>query len=120
MNTRYDNHAPFAHGHRSHPISLLSEAVASADKTLIDQLVLREDISRHAYHKWDAAGRPDGDGVHFWLEAERELADRAPLENQAAQKGGEAERQDEDKRGRDTSQDADRHSGIRHVHSLKL
>ena len=26
-----------------------------------------------AYRKWVAAGRPIGDGVAFWLEAEREL-----------------------------------------------
>jgi len=26
-----------------------------------------------AYLKWEAAGRPEGDGVSFWLEAEREL-----------------------------------------------
>jgi hypothetical protein len=26
-----------------------------------------------AYQKWEAAGCPDGDGVNFWLEAEREL-----------------------------------------------
>lgn len=26
-----------------------------------------------AYRKWEAAGWPPGDGVNFWLEAEREL-----------------------------------------------
>jgi hypothetical protein len=26
-----------------------------------------------AYQKWEAAGKPTGDGVNFWLEAEREL-----------------------------------------------
>ena len=26
-----------------------------------------------AYYKWEQAGRPCGDGVHFWLEAEREF-----------------------------------------------
>jgi Protein of unknown function (DUF2934) len=26
-----------------------------------------------AYHKWAMAGRPNGDGLKFWLEAEREL-----------------------------------------------
>ncbi len=26
-----------------------------------------------AYFKWEAAGRPPGDGVEFWVEAEREL-----------------------------------------------
>lgn len=26
-----------------------------------------------AYLKWEAAGKPDGNGVSFWLEAEKEL-----------------------------------------------
>ncbi len=26
-----------------------------------------------AYQKWEAAGKPAGDGVQFWLEAEQEL-----------------------------------------------
>jgi hypothetical protein len=26
-----------------------------------------------AYLKWEAAGKPPGDGVNFWLQAEREL-----------------------------------------------
>jgi hypothetical protein len=26
-----------------------------------------------AYELWEAAGHPEGDGVEFWLEAEREL-----------------------------------------------
>ncbi|MEX1026821.1 MAG: DUF2934 domain-containing protein [Candidatus Paceibacterota bacterium] len=29
-------------------------------------------IREAAYHKWERAGRPAGDGVEFWLEAERE------------------------------------------------
>jgi hypothetical protein len=32
----------------------------------------RELIRNSAYHKWEAAGRPEGDGVDFWLEAEKE------------------------------------------------
>jgi hypothetical protein len=36
-----------------------------------------EDVIRHrAYLKWLAAGMPDGDGVKFWLEAEREFLKR--------------------------------------------
>lgn len=27
-----------------------------------------------AYQKWEAAGKPAGDGVQFWLTAERELS----------------------------------------------
>lgn len=32
-----------------------------------------EQIRVRAYEKWCRAGRPTDDGVHFWLEAEREL-----------------------------------------------
>jgi hypothetical protein len=32
-----------------------------------------DDVRRRAYEKWEAAGRPDGDGACFWLQAEREL-----------------------------------------------
>jgi hypothetical protein len=32
-----------------------------------------EEIRRRAYQKWEAAGKPVGDGVPFWLDAEREL-----------------------------------------------
>lgn len=34
-------------------------------------------IRDFAYQKWQAAGRPEGDGMEFWLEAERELASQA-------------------------------------------
>jgi len=32
-----------------------------------------EAIRLRAYQIWDAAGKPDSDGVQFWLEAEQEL-----------------------------------------------
>ena len=35
--------------------------------------VSQEVIRLRAYEKWEAAGKPGGDGVRFWLEAEREL-----------------------------------------------
>ena len=35
-----------------------------------------DEIRRRAYEKWEAAGRPGGDGSHFWVEAERELRQR--------------------------------------------
>lgn len=31
-------------------------------------------VRLRAYQRWEAAGRPDGDGVNFWLEAERDLS----------------------------------------------
>jgi hypothetical protein len=102
MNTR-NNEQALRHGHRSHPVTLLNAAVASADKALLGALESRVDIQLGAYHRWEAAGRPAGDGVQFWLEAEKQLA--------AAK---------DDTSGRGNSQDADRHSEIRHPHSVKL
>jgi hypothetical protein len=39
----------------------------------LDPSRLEDAIRTRAYHLWEAAGRPPGDGVSFWLEAEREL-----------------------------------------------
>jgi hypothetical protein len=74
MNTGQNDHQPFSHSHRSHPVTLLSAAVASADNALIDAMDRRVDIQLCAFHKWEAAGKPTGDGTQFWLEAERELS----------------------------------------------
>jgi hypothetical protein len=35
-----------------------------------------EEVRLRAYLKWEAAGRPPGDGADFWLAAERELRGR--------------------------------------------
>jgi hypothetical protein len=37
------------------------------------QPVSVEEIRLRAYQRWEAAGRPPGDGVRFWFEAEQEL-----------------------------------------------
>jgi hypothetical protein len=34
---------------------------------------IEEDIRLLAYLKWEAAGKPPGDGLCYWIEAEREL-----------------------------------------------
>ena len=34
-------------------------------------------IRQRAYEQWQAAGCPEGDGVEFWLEAERALVSQA-------------------------------------------
>jgi|GEM_PF-6325713 len=34
----------------------------------------QEAIRLHAFWKWQLAGKPDGDAVKFWLEAEQELS----------------------------------------------
>jgi hypothetical protein len=35
-----------------------------------------EEIRARAYALWEQAGRPEGDGLPFWLQAERELTGR--------------------------------------------
>jgi hypothetical protein len=54
-------------------VTLLNAAVTLSYNEVIDALELREDIRLSAFHKWDAAGKPTGDGAQFWLEAEQEL-----------------------------------------------
>jgi hypothetical protein len=65
-------------------------------------IVSADAIRLCAYRNWEVAGKPSSDGIPFWLEAERELTAEKDLS------------------GRGNSQDADRHSGIRHPHSLKM
>ena len=49
-----------------------------------------EAIRELAHRKWEAAGRPAGDGLDFWLEAERELnAERAGASS-PRESGGQA------------------------------
>lgn len=43
------------------------------DEPTVAARVHEKAIRELAYAKWEAAGRPAGDGVQFWLEAEREL-----------------------------------------------
>ena len=78
----------------------LGEEVAVVERLRLTSL---EAIRHHAYGKWESAGKPEGDGTGFWLEAEKELT--AP---------------DKDNWGRGNSQDEDRHSGNHHPHSLKM
>ena len=39
------------------------------------QPVSEEAIRLCAYQKWEAAGKPSGDGIQFWLEAVKELVE---------------------------------------------
>jgi len=41
-----------------------------------EKCVLPSDIRVRAYQLWEAAGRPPGNGVHFWFEAEKELGQK--------------------------------------------
>jgi hypothetical protein len=50
-------------------------AVASpvAEPATKGQAVSEDAIRLCAYQKWEAAGKPEGDGIQFWREAEQEL-----------------------------------------------
>ncbi|HEV3143808.1 MAG TPA: DUF2934 domain-containing protein [Gemmataceae bacterium] len=48
----------------------VAPAAHAKPKTLA---VSEDDIRLAAYYKWEAAGRPAGDGHSFWTEAEMEL-----------------------------------------------
>jgi hypothetical protein len=59
-----------------HPAQATAEAGAAGrgDHAGNRKSVPAEEIRLRAYQIWEAAGRPGGDGVNFWLEAERELS----------------------------------------------
>ena len=46
------------------------------DQSGAHTLSTRDEIRQLAYEKWEAAGKPPGDGGEFWLQAEKELVDR--------------------------------------------
>ena len=55
------------------PPTTAHPAAASGDTDPNARSVRADDIRRRAYEKWERAGKPAGDGVQFWLEAEQEL-----------------------------------------------
>jgi hypothetical protein len=66
------------------PIEVAKVEISTAD---IDKQLPEEAVRIGAYLRWDAAGRPGGDGVRFWLEAEQELmGDGAPIAESSLQK----------------------------------
>lgn len=66
------------HPKRTNPGSVKAAAVANApvaSGNLGHPSPACEDAIRlSAYQKWERAGKPPGDGVQFWLEAEQEQA----------------------------------------------
>ena len=51
-------------------LGVTSDATRQAQKGKTNS---REIVRGHAYVKWEAAGKPNEDGVNFWLEAEQEV-----------------------------------------------
>lgn len=44
-------------------------------------ILTTDEIRWRAYLEWEAAGKPPGDGIGFWLEAERQLLRKKSPEN---------------------------------------
>ena len=68
-------HKPVTRGRaaRTAPTTPAHPAVAPADEPHDARSVSADDVRLAAYRKWESAGKPAGDGVVFWLEAEQEL-----------------------------------------------
>jgi hypothetical protein len=55
------------------PAPATQTVVGSGDKGRNAQFAPAEAVRLCAYRKWEIAGKPTGDGIQFWLEAEQEL-----------------------------------------------
>lgn len=73
MTQYHHKHATPAHAGPGKPTAPTKAVIASGDND--HKLVSDEDIRLCAYQKWEAAGKPNGDGVQFWLEAEQALVE---------------------------------------------
>lgn len=57
--------------------SSCSSSGASCCSSISTSIVNNEDeIREKAYSLWEAAGRPEGDGSDFWIEAQKQIASR--------------------------------------------
>jgi hypothetical protein len=73
MTQDHHKHATLTHAGPGKPTTATKAVVASGDKDHNGKVVSDENIRLCAYQKWEAAGKPAGDGVQFWLEAQQEL-----------------------------------------------
>ena len=62
--------------HRSKTKILVAGGEAQAIVSPQPSLPTPDEIRQLAYAKWEAAGKPPGDGSDFWLQAEKELLGR--------------------------------------------
>lgn len=73
MSQRHPKQASQANTGSSNPTTSTKAVVPSAGKNQTGHLVSDVEIRLCAYRKWEAAGKPAGNGVPFWLAAEQEL-----------------------------------------------
>ena len=58
------------------PLESFGEAIENEFDTSNNEVQVNDiqtDIQLLAYLKWELAGKPEGNGINFWLEAEQEL-----------------------------------------------
>ena len=60
---------------RPRPVEFVG-STSDAERNHHNGVSLEEAIRVRAYQNWERAGRPEGDGVAFWLQAEAELTGR--------------------------------------------
>ncbi len=72
MTKHHDKHSTGAHAGPGKPTTPTQAAAAFSDNVHTGKRVSDEDIRLRAYQRWEAAGKPAGDGIQFWLEAEQE------------------------------------------------
>jgi Protein of unknown function (DUF2934) len=73
MHKHHHKHATQTQPRSTGPTTTTQTMVASGDNDHNAQLVSTEVIRLCAYRKWEITGKPTGDGIQFWLEAEQEL-----------------------------------------------
>ena len=73
MHKHHHKHPTLAPPDPAGPATTTQTAVAPGDKDHKAPLASADDIRHRAYRKWESAGKPTGDGISFWLEAEQEL-----------------------------------------------
>ena len=73
MKSHHTKHSPGAQAHSPGATTTRPTTVAAGNGGPAARVVSTEDIRLCAYRKWESAGRPTGDGVQFWLDAEKEL-----------------------------------------------
>ena len=73
MTTHQQKIATLAQSATVKPPSEPKAALAPAPDGQVQKGMCEEMIELRAYQKWEAAGKPQGNGVQFWLDSEREL-----------------------------------------------
>lgn len=76
MSKRHHKSMAVVHSTPTRPTTVATDMAARATKPNRSP-ASEEGIRMRAYQKWEAAGHPPGDGIQFWLEAERELLNGA-------------------------------------------